>query len=154
MKKPIKHMKKIELISEISRLNDEVRAAKNAKRAAKESRDKALTSIQAAAKRFALTDIPDSEYAALRGGFSGLSRAVILKWFLKFWGLGTWWECVSCVRSTCTATVSDRLERRCRVASRVVRSGGGKRRKLLSQCGGDSAVRYITQQRMYNLWTL
>ncbi len=61
MKKPIKHMKKIELISEISRLNDEVKAAKNAKRAAKESRDKALTSIQGAAKRFALTDIPDSE---------------------------------------------------------------------------------------------
>ena len=61
MKKPIKHMKKIELISEISRLNDEVRAAKNAKRAAKESRDKSLTSIQGAAKRFALTDIPDTE---------------------------------------------------------------------------------------------
>ena len=61
MKKPIKRMNKVELISEISRLNDEVRAAKNAKRAAKESRDKALTSIQAAAKRFALTDIPDSE---------------------------------------------------------------------------------------------
>ena len=61
MKKPIKHMKKIELISEISRLNDEVRAAKNAKRAAQESRDKALTSIQAAAQRFALTDIPNTE---------------------------------------------------------------------------------------------
>ena len=61
MKKPIKHMKKVELISEISRLNDEVRAAKNAKRFAKESRDKALASIQAAAKRFALTDIPDTE---------------------------------------------------------------------------------------------
>ena len=61
MKKPIKHMKKIELISEISRLNDEVRAAKNAKRFARESRDKALTSIQAAAKRFALTNIPDTE---------------------------------------------------------------------------------------------
>ena len=61
MRKPIKHMKKVELISEISRLNDEVRAAKNAKRAAQESRDKALTSIQAAAKRFALTDIPNTE---------------------------------------------------------------------------------------------
>ena len=61
MKKPIKRMNKVELISEISRLNDEVRAAKNAKRAAQESRDKALTSIQAAAKRFALTDIPNTE---------------------------------------------------------------------------------------------
>ena len=61
MKKPIKRMNKVELISEISRLNDEVRAAKNAKRAAQESRDKSLTSIQGAAKRFALTDIPDSE---------------------------------------------------------------------------------------------
>ena len=61
MKKPVRRMNKIELISEIGRLNDEVRAAKNAKRFATESRDKALASIQAAAKRFALTDIPDSE---------------------------------------------------------------------------------------------
>ena len=61
MKKPIKCMNKVELISEISRLNDELRLAKNAKRAAQEFRDRALTSIQAAAKRFALTDIPDTE---------------------------------------------------------------------------------------------
>ena len=61
MRKPIKHMKKVELISEISRLNDEVRAAKNAKMLSKESRDKALASIRSAAQRFALTDIPDSE---------------------------------------------------------------------------------------------
>jgi len=61
MKKPIKCMNKVELISEISRLNDELRLAKNAKRAAQEFRDRALTSIQAAAKRFALTNIPDTE---------------------------------------------------------------------------------------------
>ena len=61
MKKPIRRMNKIELISEISRLNDEVRAAKNARRLATESRDKALANIQATAKRFALTDIPDTE---------------------------------------------------------------------------------------------
>lgn len=61
MKKPIKRMNKVELISEISRLNDAVRAARNYQRDAKESRDKAIAGVQAAAKRFALTDIPDSE---------------------------------------------------------------------------------------------
>ena len=61
MKKLIKDMNKVELVSEVSRLNEEVRVAENAKRAAQKTRDKALASIQAAAKRFALTDIPDSE---------------------------------------------------------------------------------------------
>jgi hypothetical protein len=61
IKKPVKDMNKVELVSEISRLNDELRAAKNAKRFAKKTRDKALAGIQAAAKRFALTNIPDSE---------------------------------------------------------------------------------------------
>ena len=61
MKKPVRRMNKIELISEISRLNDAVRAARNYQRDAKESRDKAIAGVQAAAKRFALTDIPDSE---------------------------------------------------------------------------------------------
>ena len=54
-------MNKIELISEISRLNDELRLATNAKKFARESRDKALANIQAAAQRFALTDIPNTE---------------------------------------------------------------------------------------------
>jgi hypothetical protein len=61
MKKPVKDMNKVELVSEISRLNDEVRAAKNARKLATEYRDKALANIQAAAKRFALTDIPNTE---------------------------------------------------------------------------------------------
>jgi hypothetical protein len=61
MKKSVKDMNRVELVSEISRLNEEVRVSENAKRAAKKTRDKALASIQAAAQRFALTDIPDSE---------------------------------------------------------------------------------------------
>ena len=88
MKKPIKRMNKVELISEISRLNDEVRAAKNANRAAKESRDKALTSIQAAAKRFALTDIPDTEirgvarrlFGSISCGDSEMASRILGSW--------------------------------------------------------------------------
>ena len=65
MKKLIKDMNKVELVSEVSRLNEEVRVAENAKRAAQKTRDKALASIQAAAKKFALTDIPDSEISGV-----------------------------------------------------------------------------------------
>jgi hypothetical protein len=88
MKKPIKRMNKIELISEISRLNDELRLAKNAKRFAKESRDKALAGIQVAAKRFALTDIPDSEirgvarrlFGSISCGDSEMASKILGSW--------------------------------------------------------------------------